>query len=106
MRRLALALSLLPFLAHAQSATGTVYEDTNKNGRKDANERGVRGVKVSDQTRITTTDSSGKWTLPASDDAIYFVIKPRGYRTKMGEHNLPHFYYIHKPNGSPTGTKY
>ncbi|MEX2242289.1 MAG: calcineurin-like phosphoesterase family protein [Fimbriimonadaceae bacterium] len=106
MRRLALALSLLPLLAQAQTAQGYVYEDANKNNKKDANERGIRGVRVSDQRQITTTDASGKWTLPASNDAIYFVIKPRGYKTKMGEHNLPHFYYIHKPNGSPTGTKY
>ncbi len=106
MRRLALIFALLPILAQAQTAVGTVYEDTNKNGTKDSNEKGIKGVKVSNQREIATTDANGRWALPATDDTIFFVVKPRGYKTKTGEHNLPVFYYIHKPIGSPTGTKY
>ena len=35
------------------------------------------------------------------DDTTVFVIKPRGYRTRLNEFNNPVFYYTHKPNGSP-----
>ena len=50
--------------------------------------------------------------LPGHDEAIYFVVKPRGYRTSLSENNLPLFYYIHKttpvlplegPTLQPTG---
>jgi hypothetical protein len=30
-----------------------------------------------------------------------FVIKPAGYRVPLNSNNLPKFYYIHKPKGSP-----
>jgi hypothetical protein len=106
MRFRLLLLALVPVLASAQSATGFVFEDANKNGVRDAGEKGVPRVKVSNQREIVWTDATGKWTLPYTDDTIFFVIKPRGYRTKMGEHNLPHFYYIHRPNGDPAGRRF
>lgn len=106
MRRAALLLALVPVLTSAQTATGHVFEDTNGNGVKDAGEKGLKGIKVSNQSQITVTDSNGKWSLPHSDDTIFFVIKPRGYRTKIGEHNLPEFYYIHLPNGAPVGRRF
>ena len=41
---------LLLFLnhVHAQTITGYVFEDINKNGTKENNEPGVKGVTVSD----------------------------------------------------------
>jgi len=33
---------------------------------------------------------------------IVFVIKPSGYRVPVNEMQLSAFYYVHKPNGSPT----
>ena len=35
------------------------------------------------------------------DDAIVFVIKPRGWRTPLSAERLPQFYYIHAPEGTP-----
>jgi hypothetical protein len=32
---------------------------------------------------------------------IIFVVKPRGWMTPVDETNLPRFYYIHKPDGTP-----
>jgi hypothetical protein len=42
------------------------------------------------------TDRNGHWALPEHDEAIYFVIKPRGYMTPLSEDNLPLFYYVHR----------
>lgn len=90
--------------AQVAKAQGYVFLDSNRNGIKDGSERGLSGVKVSDQTNIVTTDRNGHWELPleADEDTAYFVIKPRGYMTPVDNDQLPKFYYIHKPKGSPT----
>ncbi|MCB0825956.1 MAG: calcineurin-like phosphoesterase family protein [Armatimonadetes bacterium] len=83
-------------------AQGVVYEDRNQNGVRDFNERGIGGVLVSDQMEIVRTDSQGRWSMPLrGDDITFFVIKPSGWMTPVTEHQLPKFYYHHKPNGSP-----
>lgn len=88
-------------------ARGVVFHDADANGRRDPGERGISGVRVSDQTRIVKTDGRGGWEIPleADEDTRYFVIKPRGWMTPTDEHKLPKFYYVHKPKGSPS-TKY
>ncbi|MEZ6066937.1 MAG: calcineurin-like phosphoesterase family protein [Planctomycetaceae bacterium] len=82
-------------------ARGVVFEDTNGNRVHDAGEPTLPGVKVSNGREITSTDAAGRYELSVDDDTIVFVIKPSGWRTPLSEHNLPRFYYIHKPNGSP-----
>lgn len=84
-------------------AKGYVFEDTNNNGRRDPGERGISGVRVSDQTLITTTNREGYWQLPleADQDTVYFITKPRGFRAPVNEDQLPRFFYSHKPAGSP-----
>ncbi len=86
---------------HQSNAVGVVFEDKNKNGTQDSGENGIKGVTVSNQEQFAVTDSKGKWSLPVDDDTIFFVIKPRGWMTPLDENQLPKFYYIHKPNGSP-----
>ena len=44
---------------------------------------------------------TGTYELPVTDDTIIFVAKPRGWQTRIDEKNMPRFYYIHKPEGSP-----
>ena len=82
-------------------ATGVVFNDLNNNGIRDAHEPGIRGVRVSNGTDIVLTDNKGRYALDVTDDTIIFVIKPAGWMTKTNKVNLPQFYYIHKPNGSP-----
>jgi hypothetical protein len=82
-------------------AKGIVFEDKNLNGKRDPGEPGIPGVKVSNQKDIVITDKNGSWKLPADNDTIFFVIKPRGWMTPVDNNNLPKFYYIHKPKGSP-----
>ena len=84
-----------------QMASGYVFDDANKNGRKDRREAGVPGVAVSNGIEVTITNEKGYYTLPAGTDNTIFVIKPSGYKTRVNEYFIPQFYYHHKPNGSP-----
>ena len=82
-------------------ARGTVFHDANGNQQFDADEKPLPGVRVSNGKQIVTTNHLGRYELTVDDDTILFVIKPRGWRTVLDEDNLPRFYYIHKPFGSP-----
>ncbi len=89
--------------AHADgfTARGFVFDDENRNGIRDEGERGIGNVLVSNQREIVKTNTRGEWELPLRDDCIFFVIKPEGWATPLNHHNIPQFYYIHKPAGSP-----
>ncbi|XZE52011.1 calcineurin-like phosphoesterase C-terminal domain-containing protein [Planctomycetaceae bacterium SH139] len=92
--------------ASPQTATGVVFNDANGNGVRDADEVGIPEIKVSNGREIVKTDQQGRYQLPISDDCILFVIKPRNWMTPLNEDNLPQFYYIHKPAGSPANFRY
>lgn len=99
-------LFLLPLVMHsslqAQSvATGYVFEDANRNLRKERRERGLANVAVSNGRDVVLTNSKGRYELPVDNDDIIFVIKPANYKVALDENNLPRFYYNHKPAGSP-----
>jgi len=83
------------------TAKGFVYHDKNENRKKDAGEPGLADIKVSNGKQIVKTDANGFYELPIDEDEIIFVIKPRDWRTPISKLQLPRFYYIHKPNGSP-----
>ncbi len=105
MKKLLTTLSALIFssLLFAQTTvTGYVYNDANGNGQRDRRERGVAGVSVSNGVQVAVTNTDGRYELPVGLDNIIFVIKPSGYAVPTDGNNLPEFYYIHKPNGSPT----
>lgn len=85
--------------AHAQ---GTVFHDRSGSGQRRSGDPGVAGVAVSNGREVTLTDEQGRWRLPVEEDATsFFVIKPRGWRTRLSSHNLPRGYYHHQPEGSP-----
>ena len=87
--------------AVAETATGTVFEDLNGNGVLDAGEPGISGVRVSDGETVRLTDESGRYRLDVGSEAVIFITKPRGYATPVNADQLPQFYYIHQPEGSP-----
>ena len=87
-------------------AKGVVFDDLNRNGQYDKGEMGLAGMKVSNGREIVVTGADGGYELPVSDDCILFVIKPRDWATPLDENQLPRFYYIHKPKGSPEGTRF
>ncbi len=89
-------------IAQAQEfAKGVVFHDTNKNGKKDKSEVGLKSVSVSNGKDVVQTNEKGEYRLPVGSDNIIFVIKPSDYSFPLNENNLPQYYYIHKPNGSP-----
>lgn len=62
--------------AVASCATGMVFEDRNGNGRREAREPGLPGVKVSDGVELVRTGADGSYRLQASPERPVFVIKP------------------------------
>ncbi|MDR0537663.1 MAG: calcineurin-like phosphoesterase family protein [Tannerellaceae bacterium] len=104
MKQIAVLIVLL-FLAGTVAAeefvTGFVFDDVNRNGKKEKAEKGIPQVAVSNGKDVVLTDMSGKYKLPIGADNIIFVIKPTGYKTATDEFNIPKFFYIHKPAGSP-----
>ena len=105
-RYLAPVLTLLATASFAIAASGTVYDDQNRNGKRDDGEPGLSGVAVSNQKEVVQTDAEGRWELPHDDDTILFVIKPRGWAAPLNADKTPQFYYIHKPAGSPEDLRY
>lgn len=79
---LVLSVFVVARLAHAQGAelSGVVYQDANGNGVRDASERGVGGVMVSNQKDVVITDSAGRFSIARSATGIVFASVPDGYR--------------------------
>lgn len=84
-----------------QIAKGYVFDDTNKNGKKERSETGIANVAISNGVDVVITDKNGFYSISVYDDNTIFVIKPSGYKTTVNEDYIPQFYYHHKPNGSP-----
>ncbi len=89
-----------------QTARGVVFDDSNGNGRRDDQEPGIAGIRVSNGADLVKTDSQGRYEITVDDDDIVFVVKPRGWQVPLGKNNLPQFFYIHKPAGSPANFKF
>lgn len=101
-KNLILFLTLISSLTYAQNQVkGVVFEDVNKNGKKDRTEKGIEKVAVSNGVQVVLTDANGKYELPLQGDEQIFVIKPAHYRFALDEFNLPKYYVHHKPQGSP-----
>src|SRR5690606_28240923 len=96
-----LSAAKIPQVSPKETVKGIVCEDLNQNGTCDANEPGVSGVMVSNQREVVLTDENGYYQLPIQEEMIIFVTKPDGYELPLNENNLPQFYYIHQPKGSP-----
>lgn len=96
-----LLLTVSSALFAQEKAKGIVYEDVNKNGKKDKKEKVLSNVLVSNGVDVVATNKKGMYELPITNDAPIFVIKPAGYQFPLDGFNLPKFYYLHKPQGSP-----
>ena len=86
---------------NAKQITGIVFEDVNKNLKLDKGEKGVPGVLVSNQRDVVQTDEEGRFEISVDDETSIFLTKPAEYMTPVNENNLPQFYYIYQPKGSP-----
>jgi hypothetical protein len=97
------AAALAPGPARAEAATvsGLVFEDRDGSGTPGP---GLPGVLVSNGRDIAVTGADGRYTLPLPDEAVIFVIKPAGFMPPVDpKTNLPKFYRLHQPDGSPAG---
>ncbi len=66
---------------------------------------GHPGILVSNGVEVTHTDHDGVYELPARDGV--FVIKPAHWSPPRNvQTGLPHFFYNHRPHGSPAGLRY
>lgn len=74
-----LIMASFPVIGSSQ-ATGVVFADRNANGQRDAGEPGVSRVVVSNQVDVTTTDSSGSFSLGTRGSGVVFISVPDGQR--------------------------
>ena len=88
-------LAGFPFFANAATGTcadGVVFEDADRDGLRDAAERGLPGVRVSDGQHLVTTDQQGRYALPAGSGPTVFVIKPATHALPRRDDGLPDFW--------------
>jgi hypothetical protein len=76
-----LALLLPAALAAQGTMSVTVFDDHNGNGTRDAGERAIPDVVISNQQDVTTTDASGIAHIDRGPTGIVFVSVPNGYRS-------------------------
>ncbi len=81
--------------------TGRVFHDQNRNLQLDPGEKGVAGVLVSNERDVVKTDQEGSYQLMVDEGAVLFITQPAGYDLPRNSRNLPQFYYLHYPAGSP-----
>lgn len=95
----------------SQKIKGRVCEDVDRNSRCENAEPGIADVLVSDGLNVVRTNTDGIYELPrpSTEDekcgVAVFVTKPAGYAVPVDENNVPQFYYIHKPEGSPANVR-
>ncbi len=86
----------------ADHAVGSVFHDRDADGVRDEGEEGLAGVPVSNGREVVVTGEDGRWRLPVAEEAMLFVVKPRGWMTARDRDNHPTFAYFHRPKGSTT----
>ena len=86
----------------SEMATGTVFDDLDRDGRQSPGEPGVAGVSVSNGCEVVLTDSDGLYRVGLAPGQILFVSQPSGYVVPVDENHLPLFYYRYYPEGTPT----
>ena len=55
---------------------GVVFDDANRNGQRDAGERGLAGVAVSNQREVVLTAADGGYSLASAGYGVVFVSVP------------------------------
>lgn len=86
----------------AGTASGRVFDDLNQDGKYGPGELGVAAVSVSNGCDVVLTSSEGVYEIGLAPGQILFVSQPAGYVVPVDEHNLPSFFYLHYPDGTPT----
>ncbi|ROQ78096.1 outer membrane protein assembly factor BamB [Streptomyces sp. CEV 2-1] len=76
---------------------GTVFKDSNGNGRRDKGERAMPGVDVTDGAVWTTTGADGSYSLAIDPDRretdIVSIVSPDGYTPALRKDYIPQFFH-------------
>jgi hypothetical protein len=95
--RLGLLLAIALFVPVAGAAeagiSGTVFEDANGNGLRDAREPGIAGVAISNGRDIVRSAADGSYAISARPDDVVFAIKPAGRSFGLRANGLPGFWH-------------
>jgi hypothetical protein len=98
---------IISFNAYSQEiAKGYVFVDLNADGLKNAGEKGIADVAVSNGREVVLTKADGFYELPLNEEGVVFVIKPAEYQYPLDDTQIPQFFYIHRPDGSPKEFQY
>ncbi|MDQ6703828.1 MAG: Cna protein B-type domain containing protein, partial [Pseudomonadota bacterium] len=90
--------------ASQETVKGVVFETRTGAGQRQADERGLAGVLVSNGREVVRTEPDGSYTLPIEDGMAVFVVKPTGYAVPLdATTRLPRFSFVHQPHGTPAG---
>src|SRR5690606_37564579 len=82
-------------------ARGMVYEDTNLNGKRVAEEKGIAQVAISNGVDVVVADASARKNSHARANSVFVVIKPNGSQSLVDENSRTRCYYMHKTPGPP-----
>ena len=89
----AISLFLTTWSLQAQEiARGVIYEDINRNGKLDRNEKRLPNVLVSNGVEVVPTNAKGEYQIEVDDETILFVIKPAHYQFTVLKDQLPQSY--------------
>lgn len=92
---------VVPGSGERASVHGFVFDDRDRDGKRDAGEPGVAGVLVSNGRDWTRTDGDGVWRIAARSDMNLAIVQPAGWRVPTDARRLPQFFHIHKAGGTP-----
>jgi len=71
---------------------GIVFSDENANSIFDTNEKGVKGVCISNGLEVVQTNEKGEWQIQSALKNSVFVIKPAGFAVPVNQQKVPlHF---------------
>jgi hypothetical protein len=59
-----------------ETISGSIYIETNNNGRRDRFEEGIAGVSVSNGCDVVQSDSGGNYQIPIHATQVLFISKP------------------------------
>jgi len=78
------------------TVAGTVFEDANKDGVRNAGEAGLHGISVTDGEVWATSDANGHYQIQINpqrrETDLVFVVSPNGYTPALREDYVPQFF--------------
>ena len=85
---------------------GVVFHDENRNSRRDPGEAGMAGIRVSNGLDWVLTDANGAYGIAVRPDMNLTIVQPSGWQVPVDARQVPQFFYIHKPGGTPQELRY